>query len=76
MNEVDMAVVTGFLDNAQMHQGAQNEWAEGFWIGRAVQHANQNAVDYDDLVTEFESRGLDAAVIAIPKPGDPEPSLN
>lgn len=76
MNEVDRAVILEFLDNAQMHQGAQNEWAEGYWIGRAVQHANQNAVEYDDLVEEFEARGLDAAVIAIPKSGDPEPSLN
>ena len=76
MNEIDAQVVREFLDNAQLHGSANNDWAEGYWIGRAVQHANQNAIDYGDLVAEFENRGLDAAVIAIPKPGDPEPTLN
>ena len=70
MNDIDEAAIERFLDNAQLHAQAKNDWAEGFWLGRAVQHADQNAVDHEWLTAEFEARGLDAAVIAIPKPGD------
>lgn len=76
MNNIDIEVIEGFLDFAQLQAVANNDWGEGFWIGRAIQHADQNAIDHEWLVGAFELRGLDVAVIPNPKPGDPEPALN
>lgn len=69
---LDYEVVSEYLDYAQRHAARGNGWAEGYWIGRAVEHAHQNAIGHEALVSEFESRGLDTAVIATPKPRDPE----
>lgn len=74
--DIDSAVIEEYLDTALLHANAQNDWAEGYWIGRAVQHAHQNAVDHDWLVEQFKDRGLDDAVVADPKPGDADPRGN
>lgn len=76
VTDIDSAVIEEYLDAALLHANAQNDWAEGYWIGRAVQHAHQNAVDWKWVVTQMIERGLDAAVVAIPKAGDPDPSAN
>jgi hypothetical protein len=73
---MDMEAISSYLDNAQLHGRASNDWAEGYWIGRAVEHAHQNAVSHDWLIRELEGRGLDSAVVAIPKPGEPDVALN
>lgn len=75
LTDVDQAVVEEYLDNALIHAD-KNEWAEGYWIGRAVQHAHQNAVDYDWVVEQFTARGLDAAVVAVPKGDGSDPRDN
>ena len=74
--ETDEQQIVHYLDNAILHQLGENEWAEGYWIGRAVEYASQNALDYNWLVEQWSERGLDAAVIAVPKPGDPDPRAN
>lgn len=72
--DIDRAVIAEYLDNALIN--SNNDWGEGYWIGRAVQHAHQNAVDHDWLVGAFTNRGLDAAIVAEPKPGDPDVLAN
>ena len=63
----DLDVIRQYLDNASMHEEASNEFGYGYWLGRALEHADQNAVDVSWLVAEVESRGLDAALVGVPK---------
>jgi hypothetical protein len=74
MNEMDMEVTVQYLDNARFHVG--NAWAEGYWIGRAIEHAEQNALDHDWLIEQFEVHGLDTAVVAIPRGDEVDPRNN
>lgn len=75
--DIDAEVIVEYLDNAQMHGARDNRWAEGYWIGRAVQHWHQNHVDRKWFVQELKARGLDSAVLAEPWPGqDFDPRKN
>jgi hypothetical protein len=75
MTEMDQEVVLQYLDNARFH-GAENQWAEGYWVGRAIQHAEQNALDHEWLIEQFEVHGLDSAVVAVPRGDEPNAALN
>jgi hypothetical protein len=75
MTSMDQEVIDQYLDNARLHSDT-NEWAEGYWIGRAISHAEQNAVNHEWLIESFEERGLDAAVVAIPKGDALDPTMN
>lgn len=76
MLDMDSVVIRDYLDTAQLHAAARNDWAEGYWLGRAIEAARQNAIDPDWLVAELDARGLDKAIVAEPKQGDPNPRDN
>jgi hypothetical protein len=76
MTTMDEEVIEVYLDNAALHSGAENQWGEGYWVGRAIQHAEQNAVNHEWLIAEMEARGLDSAVVAIPRGDEPNAALN
>lgn len=69
--DIDQEVIVMYLDNAEMHKAANNGWGEGYWMGRAVEHVNQNAVDRGWFAHECLLRGLDTELLARLKAGAP-----
>lgn len=63
----DKQQVEWFLTTAKSHAERGNEFGHGMFVGRALEHADQNAIDLDWLRGEFESRGLDSALVSVPK---------
>ena len=66
----DQEIIQQYLEIAKMHaERESNTFGYGLYIGRALEHAEQNAVDPDWLKQAFSDAGLenDAALIAEPK---------
>lgn len=64
----DEQIVREYLDNAEMMKDrGDNEFGHGYWIGRAMSHAEQNAIDPAWLVREMNRRVLDSALVSVPK---------
>lgn len=64
----DHEVVCAYLDNAEMLKDrGDNEFGHGYWIGRALSHSEQNAIDPAWLVRQMDKRGLDSALVPVPK---------
>lgn len=59
---MDDQVVMEYLDHARQQKDAHNVFAEAFWMGRAVQHVHQNAMDVYWLTCQLEERGLETLV--------------
>lgn len=67
MTEIDRKIIKDYLDNARLHEQVGNEFGYGYWMGRSMSHAEQNAIDSDWLTRQVDKRGLDTAIIEIPK---------
>lgn len=55
---MDEQAILSFIANAEMHAEAGNDWGEGYWIGRAVSHAEQNAISKEWLAQMLKKAGL------------------
>ncbi len=58
---VDEELIMEFLDAAANSKG--DDYSEGYWVGRALQHADQNAISFQWLVAEFSYRELELAKV-------------
>ncbi len=68
MTDIDQEVIEGYLDNAVMWFTRDNDFAVGLWLGRALEHAEQNAVDHEWMLRELSARVLDTGLVKVPKP--------
>ncbi len=66
----DQRMIEEYLEIAKMHKEKEHStFGYGLYIGRALEHAEQNAVDPEWLVEAFNDAGLpdDAALVSVPK---------
>ncbi len=65
----DQAVIKEYLAVAAEHAERGNAYGRGLFVGKALVHAEQNAIDPDWLVKEFKRAGLedDAPLVSLPK---------
>lgn len=74
--DMDQEVIVMYLDYAELHKDAHNSWGEGYWMGRSVEHVNQNAVDRGWFARECLVRSLDTELVAYLKAGGQKAEAN
>ena len=67
IDDDDTQYVEKWLNSAELHHGRSNAFAEGFALGRALEHVEQNAMDYEWFTEELRGRGLDTGIVPVPK---------